>query len=819
MKKIRVGSRESKLAVAQAELIIDLIKKYNKDIEAELITMKTTGDKILDKTLDKIGGKGLFVKELDKALLNKEIDIAVHSLKDMPMETDTKLPIIAYSKREDPIDVLILKKGAEFKEWQEKAKETAETAGTIGSTGITGSIKPIGSSSLRRIYQLNRLYPGVEVKPIRGNILTRLEKLDNGEYSALILAKAGIKRLGLEERISKQFSIKEILPAAGQGILAVQGRAGEDYSYLDKINDFEAQTCALCERAFVRELNGGCTSKIAAFASVENDTLTVECMYDSGEKASYKGDIDKPEQLGIMAARKEAEKYEKRGKVWLVGAGPSDPELLTIKAKKVLEAAEVVVYDRLIGDGILSLMPDEGEKIYVGKEAGYHAVTQDKINEILLKKALEGKRVVRLKGGDPFVFGRGGEELELLCDNNVPFEIVPGITSAVSVAAYNGIPVTYRDYCSSLHIITGHKKKDEPLDIDFEALVRLKGTLVFLMGVSSIENICSGLLNAGMSADMPAAVLENGTKATQRKIVSNISNLYNDAKTAKIKSPAIILVGEVCRLSDRFEWYSKRELAGLRAIVTRPKSLNSRLTNMLRDKGAEVIELPSIKTKYIENNAKLRECIEHINKYSYIALTSPTGAEIFLDELIKCGKDIRTLNNIKFAVIGSATGEVLKKRGIIPSVMPSDYNGRELGRAIIKDINDGNGEWLLLPRAKEGALEITEELSKADINIDDVPTYETIYESPCFEADDKFINSNTFVVFTSASTVKGFVNSTKLNSYSEVTAVCIGEKTLKAANQYNMQTFVSDEASVESLVQCVCKVYREIKSESSKTTY
>ena len=238
----------------------------------------------------------------------------------------------------------------------------------------------------------------------------------------------------------------------------------------------------------------------------------------------------------------------KKGKVWLVGAGPGDPGLFTIKGQQVLSQAEVVVYDSLVGDGVLAMIPDTARLIYVGKRAGHHIMKQEKINETLLTEAKKGFRVVRLKGGDPFLFGRGGEELELLVKEGIPYEIVPGVTSSIAVPAYNGIPVTHRDFCSSLHIITGHKRAGKKLDIDFEALVRTGGTLVFLMGVTAMPDILSGLREAGMEPDMPAAILQKGTTAGQKKVVATISTLEEEVERQGIETPAIIVVGRSFRL-------------------------------------------------------------------------------------------------------------------------------------------------------------------------------------------------------------------------------------------------------------------------------
>lgn len=286
-KLIRVGSRESKLAVIQARYVIDLVKAQHPELDFELVTMKTSGDLILDRNLDEVGGKGLFVKELDLGLRNGQIDFAVHSLKDMPIITPEDLPIAAFSKREDPFDALVMPEG-------------------VDKIDLS---KPFGCSSARRALQLGKLYPGMSVKGIRGNVLLRLSKLDSGEYAATVLACAGLRRMGLEIRITKVFNEDEMIPAAGQGILAVQGRYGEDYSYLSCVDDFEARCAAIAERAFVRRLDGGCSSPIAAFARLEGADLLLRGLYY--EEASGKhitGKMKMPvkdaETLGIALAEK-----------------------------------------------------------------------------------------------------------------------------------------------------------------------------------------------------------------------------------------------------------------------------------------------------------------------------------------------------------------------------------------------------------------------------------------------------------------------------------------------------------------------------------
>lgn len=282
-RKVKVGTRDSKLAMIQTYMVIDSIKENHPDIEIEVVALKTTGDKILDRTLDKIGGKGLFVKELDEALINREVDFTVHSFKDMPMEISEELPMVALSKRADYRDVYILPKG--------QVNERA----------------PIGSGSKRRVLQLKELFPEKDFAPIRGNVITRLEKLDRGEYSALVLAAAGIKRLGLDERINRFFEVEEILPSACQGIIAVQGRKGENYDYLKEFDCAESHIVAAAERGFVKKLDGGCSSPIAAFATVEGGEVLLKGMYvneKTGEiiKQSIQGEIAKAEELGIELA-------------------------------------------------------------------------------------------------------------------------------------------------------------------------------------------------------------------------------------------------------------------------------------------------------------------------------------------------------------------------------------------------------------------------------------------------------------------------------------------------------------------------------------
>ncbi len=512
------------------------------------------------------------------------------------------------------------------------------------------------------------------------------------------------------------------------------------------------------------------------------------------------------------------------GKVWLAGAGPGDAGLLTVKTKELIEQADVIVYDALISTEIMSLIPNEKECIYVGKRSGNHAVPQEGINQILLEQAQAGKKVLRLKGGDPFVFGRGGEELELLVEHGIPFEIVPGITSAVAVAAYAGIPITHRDFTSSFHVITGHARKDGVSRINYEALVKLNGTLVFLMGISSMPDICKGLLDAGMRPDMPAAVLERGTTSRQRNIVSDVAHLVEKANEAKVQTPAIILVGEVCSLEKEFSWAKKRSLGGRQFLITRPKQNSSELARRLRKQGAQVLEVPAISTKPIENNEVLREVFQgstekqscemaKLPSERWLVFSSPIGVRTFFEQLVVLGMDMRSLiqfgSVLKIAAIGSATAGELKKYGLCADVTPKVYNAKHLGVAIAKEAAPDSE--IIIVRAKEGSKELIPPLEAAGLSVKDIATYETIYEVNevlCESVADAFAKGEIdAVTFTSASTVKGFVNGLKDLDYTGIKAVCIGEQTAAEARKYGMDIVISKEASMDSMMELIIEEF------------
>ena len=424
--------------------------------------------------------------------------------------------------------------------------------------------------------------------------------------------------------------------------------------------------------------------------------------------------------------------------------------------------------------------------------------------EVLLEEALKGNNVVTTERWRPIPYL---EEVEknwnFLQSIGVPYEVVPGVTSPIAVPAYNGIPVTHRDFCSSLHIITGHRRAGQEYDIDFEALVRTKGTLVFLMGIAALADIMKGLLDGGINPDMPAAVLQQGTTAGQKRVVATVSTLEEEVKRQGIETPAIIVVGKVCTLADEFGWYERLPLAGWKVLVTRPKGRSSRTAELLRKKGAEVLELPSIKTVPVQDKSSLHEALSGMDQYQWLVFTSPTGVEIFFQELRACHKDIRSLGSVKVAAIGQGTAKALEERGILTDLIPEVYDGDSLGEALAAELQ--GGEKILLPRAEKGNQNLADILRKKGAEVDDIATYETLYEtSPLIHIGEE-IHKRAIdcVVFTSASTVKGFVNSTELSDYSSVTAACIGKQTKAEADKYGMKTYMAEKATIDALIRLV----------------
>lgn len=481
---------------------------------------------------------------------------------------------------------------------------------------------------------------------------------------------------------------------------------------------------------------------------------------------------------------------KENGIVYLVGAGPGDRDLLTVAAERAIKSADVIVYDRLVSDEIMELIPSDTKLVNVGKNVGNHPVPQERISEILVEEAKKFQNVVRLKGGDPFLFGRGGEELQLLVNNGIDFRVIPGVTSSIGAATYGGIPVTHRDYCSSVHMITGIGKRGADPNINFPALVDLNGTLIFMMSVGSIDYISNGLLDAGMDPKMPCGVVENGTRSYQRKVISTLKNLASDVKQNSIKSPALIIVGRVCSLSEDFDWFSKLPLIGKNILVTQPKSKASRLAALIRDAGGNPILYPVIETKYI------RPINPPIDDFKILAFTSSVGVESFFDDLIQKGKDARSLCDKIIIAVGSQTAEALKEYGVIADFVPSKFDGKTMIKEFSESEKARPDDGVLLLRAEKASEETIDELEKWGARYIDYPVYRTSYvDHDPIKADDI-----DFITFTSKSCVSGLLSTQDKYILNNKKAVCIGRQTQELASENGLKTYISDEATIASML-------------------
>ena len=455
--------------------------------------------------------------------------------------------------------------------------------------------------------------------------------------------------------------------------------------------------------------------------------------------------------------------------VYLVGAGPGDPGLITVRGRALVERAEVLVYDRLAGEPLLDLAPSGALLIDAGKSPERVAMTQDEINACLVEHGLAGRRVVRLKGGDPFVFGRGGEEALALREAGVPFEVVPGLSSAIAVPAFAGIPVTQRGLAAQFAVITGHERPGkERSEIDWDVLARFPGTLVFLMAAARLELIADALIAAGKDPDTPAAITQSGTTAAQRAVASTLARLSEDAAAAGIGPPAVCVVGPVASLRASMAWAELRPLHGRLIGVTRAREQASRLAERLRDLGAEVIEAPTIRTERIEGPRLDPQT------WDVLCLTSPTAVPLLVERI---GGDVRRLAHVRVAAIGPGTASALRVAGIVADVVPDEAIGEALAAALAPEVR---GKRVVIARAEQARDVLPERLAAAGAEVAIEPLYRTV---PIVPRNPERLLAADAVCFTSASTVEAFCEALAGHDLSRVRGVSIGPITSAAARE------------------------------------
>lgn len=493
------------------------------------------------------------------------------------------------------------------------------------------------------------------------------------------------------------------------------------------------------------------------------------------------------------------------GKVFLVGAGPGDPSLLTLRAAELIAAADVVAFDALVAPEIVARIPAAAERIHVGKRAGAHSVPQERTNQLLIEKAREGKFVVRLKGGDPFVFGRGGEEAEELAAAGIEFEIVPGISSAIAGPAYAGIPVTHRAHATSVTFVTGHES-DDTTGVDWEALARLSGTIVFLMGIANLPMIVRKLREHGAPPSRPAAVISRATTARQRTVTGTLETIEQGA--AGIETPALIVVGGVVTLHQAINWFESKPLFGKRIVVTRAREQASELKRLLEEAGAQVVQFPTIEIVPPASYQSLDRTIEAIGDYQWIIFTSTNGVDAFFERLRHHGKDARALSGAMVAAVGETTANDLRARGIEPDLIPPKFQSAALLPLLAAD---QHGIRTAVVRAEKGSDDLIDELRRRGGEVDLAVAYRTHAVS----GDPAVLQGADAITFTSGSTVDHFfeavgdgaavVNGARL--------VSIGPVTTEAIRRHGRQPdAVAEKATIAALRDAVVRMLVPMKS-------
>jgi uroporphyrinogen III methyltransferase/synthase len=450
-----------------------------------------------------------------------------------------------------------------------------------------------------------------------------------------------------------------------------------------------------------------------------------------------------------------------KGKVYLIGAGPGDQGLVTVRARELLELADVIVYDNLANPKLLDWTKSDSEKIFVGKSAGRHSIPQDEIEEILVDRANKGKQVVRLKGGDPYVFGRGGEEIDELQIDKIPFEVVPGVTAALATAAYTGIPLSHRDYSSAITFLTGHENPEKhTLSVDFRVYAKTKGTLCLYMGVGQLPRITTELKEGGMAGTTPVAIVEWATLNRQRSVYGTLDTIVEDLEASGLGAPSMIIIGEVVAHRAKTEWFEGRPLFGKRIVVTRAREQAVQLTQMLADQGAEVIELPFISIEQHFDGQRVSEVLAGIAVYEWIIFTSANGVKNFFDLFYKAYDDIRCLGPMRIAAVGSATAREIEKHKLKVDLVPKQANADALAKELIE--NEGvESVQLLIVTGNQNRDNLVARLESDEARaiVDTLPLYQTSKTDLNHEASaERFRKEGAdAVLFTSSSTVKSFV--------------------------------------------------------------
>ncbi|MDX9972702.1 MAG: uroporphyrinogen-III C-methyltransferase [FCB group bacterium] len=494
-----------------------------------------------------------------------------------------------------------------------------------------------------------------------------------------------------------------------------------------------------------------------------------------------------------------------QGKVYLVGAGPGDPGLLTLRGRECLEHADVVIYDYLANEALLEFCPPHAEKVFVGKTTDRHTLLQEEINRLLVEMSGRYSRVVRLKGGDPFVFGRGGEEALLLAQHGIPFEVVPGVTAGIAVPAYAGIPVTHRNVSAGVAFITAHGDPDSPQGIPDPLRTVTNGTLVLYMAVKGLARVAARLIELGRAPETPVAVIEWGTYPKQRTVVGTLANIVERCEAEKVQPPSITVVGDVVSLHDQISWFESRPLFGRRIVVTRAKAQASDLVKRLAALGADIFEFPTIQIAPPDEP----EPFGYVGDYDWVIVTSVNGADMLFDRMEALGQDGRDLAGVKLCAIGTATAEAIRKRFLRVDLIPEKYVAEDLLDALVKAEGPLEGKRFLLPRADIARSFLPVELRKRGAEVKELVAYRTMRPESSNELADALVKYNPeLITFTSSSTVQNFcemVGPDRLHTLAQTTAfAAIGPITRKTAEDLGIPIAIEPPThDIPSLVEAI----------------
>jgi uroporphyrinogen III methyltransferase/synthase len=501
-----------------------------------------------------------------------------------------------------------------------------------------------------------------------------------------------------------------------------------------------------------------------------------------------------------------------KGIVYLVGAGPGDAGLLTLRGAELLRRADVVIYDMLVNPDLLRLASPTAELISRGSRGTEGALSQDDLNSLIVAKAKEGKCVVRLKGGDPYIFGRGAEEAEELVAAKIPFEVVPGVSSIIAAPNYAGIPLTHREYVSTFTVLTGHEDPDkETSDLDFEQIAKIPGTKVILMGLKRLKELTETLISKGMSKDTPVAMVRWGTRGNQQSVEGTLGTIVKIAAEKNITAPAITIIGNVVKLRPKLNWFEQRPLFGKRVVVTRTREQASQLSQKLAEAGADVLEIPTIKVADTDRKQDIVDALLELNSYDWLVFTSPNGVTSFFDLFFRRFQDLRDIGGVKIAAIGPATAAKIKELHLQVDLMPDEALGSKIADAMNKYESVENLKICLL-RAQVANKELPDALEELGAIVDDIAIYKTIGETEDLTGSAaKLLEGGAdWITFTSASTVEHFharFDLPKLlKQFSDIRLATIGPETSKALSALKLEpTIEAKEHTIDGLVAALLK--------------